>query len=70
MYDVLKSVVARKLQVPEVYDAMEHIAELLFQGESQSIRSKCASLLLSFLLHYPLSVKKRQAHIDFVVKNL
>lgn len=38
--------------------------------KDQNAKMKCSSLLLRFLLDYPLGTKRLQHHLDFLVTNL
>ncbi|EEF44174.1 conserved hypothetical protein [Ricinus communis] len=67
---LLKAVVSRKLVVPEIYDVMIRIAELIVRSQVDSIRKKCSQISLQFLLDYHLSETYLQQHLDFLLKNL
>lgn len=67
---LLKGIVKRKLVVPEIYDLVTRVAELMVTSQSESIRKKCSKILLQFLLDYPLSRKRLQQHIDSLLANL
>ncbi|XP_037492635.1 small subunit processome component 20 homolog [Jatropha curcas] len=67
---VLKAVVNRKLVVPEIYDLMIRIAELMVTSQVDPIRKKCSQILLQFLLDYHLSGTYLQQHLDFLLRNL
>lgn len=67
---LLKSIVNRKLVVPEIYDVVKRVAELMITSQVESIRKKCSQILLQFLLDYHLSEKRLQQHLDFLLANL
>ncbi|KAK8473806.1 hypothetical protein PHAVU_001G253000 [Phaseolus vulgaris] len=67
---LLKGIVSRKLVVPEIYDLVTRIAELMVTSQMESIRKKCSKILLQFLLDYRLSEKRLQQHLDFLLSNL
>ena len=68
---LLKSIVKRKLDdVPEIYDIVTRVAELMVTSQMESIRKKCSKILLQFLLDYRLSQKRLQQHLDFLLSNL
>uniref|UniRef100_K3WHG9 Uncharacterized protein n=1 Tax=Globisporangium ultimum (strain ATCC 200006 / CBS 805.95 / DAOM BR144) TaxID=431595 RepID=K3WHG9_GLOUD len=69
-YALLKSIIASRLVIPEVYDVMLRVGELLVQSDAQSARSNCASIYLTFLLEYPLGPKRVTHHLTFLVNNL
>ncbi|KAL2242516.1 UNVERIFIED_CONTAM: Small subunit processome component 20, partial [Sesamum indicum] len=67
---LLKAIVNRKLVVPEIYDIVQIVAELMVQSQLEPIRKKCSQILLQFLLGYHLSEKRLQQHLDFLLANL
>ncbi|GER48680.1 small subunit processome component 20-like protein [Striga asiatica] len=67
---LLKAIVNRKLVVPEIYDVVQIVAELMIQSQHEPIRKKCSQILLQFLLGYHLSEKRLQQHLDFLLANL
>lgn len=67
---LLKAIVNRKLVVPEIYDLVTQVGELMVTSQVDSIRKKCSKILLQFLLDYQLSVKRLQQHLDFLLSNL
>ncbi|KAK6117565.1 hypothetical protein DH2020_048693 [Rehmannia glutinosa] len=67
---LLKAIVHRKLVVPEIYDVVQIISELMVQSQLEPIRKKCSQILLQFLLGYHLSEKRLQQHLDFLLANL
>ncbi|XP_078430936.1 ARM repeat superfamily protein isoform X2 [Wolffia australiana] len=67
---LFKSIVARKLVVPEVYDLVVHISELMVTSQEEAIRKKCSEILLQFLVDYRISSKRLQQHLDFLLANL
>ncbi|XP_050219970.1 uncharacterized protein LOC126670312 [Mercurialis annua] len=67
---LLKAVVSRKLVVPEIYDLMIRVGELMVRSQVDVIRKKCSQISLQFLLDYHLSGTYLQQHLDFLLKNL
>ncbi|XP_057544903.1 uncharacterized protein LOC130824041 isoform X1 [Amaranthus tricolor] len=67
---LLKAIVRRKLVVHEIYDLVLQVAEMMVTSQEEAIRKKCSKILLQFLLHYQLSQKRRQQHLDFLVAYL
>ncbi|KAF8097526.1 hypothetical protein N665_0286s0035 [Sinapis alba] len=67
---LLKAIVKRKLVVPEIYDVAVQVSELLVKSQLESIRKKCKQILLQFLVHYTLSEKRLQQHVNFLLQNL
>ncbi|XP_065862754.1 uncharacterized protein [Euphorbia lathyris] len=67
---LLKAIVNRKLVVPEIYDIMIRISELMVTSQVEPIRKKCSKILLQFLLNYDLSATYVQQQLDFLLQNL
>ena len=60
----------RKLVIPEVYDIMTRVQEMMVRSQTASIRQLCSSVLLQFLLDYPVGNKRLQQHLHFIITNL
>ncbi|OQS03841.1 U3 small nucleolar RNA-associated protein [Thraustotheca clavata] len=69
-FALLKALLARKLVIPEVYDLMIRVGEMMIQNQVTNVRTNCANMYLTFLLDYPLGDKRLNYHIRFVVNNL
>ena len=67
---LLKAIINRKLVVPEIYDIVTRVAEMMVTSQEGKIRKKCSRILLRFLLDYRLSGKRLQQHLDFLLSNL
>lgn len=66
----LQAVLQRKLVVPEVYDVMVQVQELMVRSQAAPIRQACSSVLLQFLLDYPVGERRLQQHLNFIIINL
>ncbi|KAM7258000.1 hypothetical protein ACFE04_013741 [Oxalis oulophora] len=67
---LLKAVVHRKLVVPELFDIIVRVAELMVTSQDESIRKKCSRILLQFLRDYHLAEKRLEQHLDFLLANI
>lgn len=67
---LLKAIVGRKLVVPEIYDMVTRVGELMVTSQAKPVRTQCSQILLQFLLDYRLSEKRLQQHLDFLLANL
>ncbi|ERN01577.1 U3 small nucleolar RNA-associated protein 20 [Amborella trichopoda] len=67
---LLKAIVGRKLVVPEVYDLMIRVSELMVTSQVPEIQQKCSQVMLQFFMDYPIGSKRLQQHLDFLVSNL
>ncbi|KAG9136707.1 hypothetical protein Leryth_004489 [Lithospermum erythrorhizon] len=67
---LLKAIVNRKLVVPEIYDLVNRVAEIMVMSQVEPVRKKCSQILLQFLMDYHLSKKRLQQHLDFLLAHL
>uniref|UniRef100_A0A1J3E191 U3 small nucleolar RNA-associated protein 20 n=1 Tax=Noccaea caerulescens TaxID=107243 RepID=A0A1J3E191_NOCCA len=67
---LLKAIVKRKLVVPEIYDIAIQVSELMVKSHLDPIRKKCKQILLQFLVHYTLSEKRLEQHVNSLLANL
>ncbi|KAJ0399024.1 hypothetical protein ATCC90586_000493 [Pythium insidiosum] len=69
-YGLLKSIIASRLVIPEIYDLVVRVGEILVQSDTQTARANCATIFITFLLEYPLGAKRLTQHLHFLLKNL
>ena len=69
-FTLLRAILGRKLVLPEVYDLMERVQELMVRSQAQQVRQLASNNLLAFLLDYPLGQPRLQAHLQFLLTNL
>ncbi|CAN1813709.1 U3 small nucleolar RNA-associated protein 20 [Linum perenne] len=67
---LLKVIVRRKLVVPEIYDVILRVAELMVTSQVESVQKKCSQILFQFLREYDLTKKHVHQHLEFLEKNL
>lgn len=70
VFALLRAIVARAFVVPEIYDVMDRVAELLVTSHDAQVREVCRSLYLQFLLDYPQGKGRLQNQLQFLAKNL
>ncbi|PWZ00063.1 hypothetical protein BCV70DRAFT_175634 [Testicularia cyperi] len=70
LFGLLRAVVSRRFVVPEVYDTMDKVAEMMVTNQSHSVRDVCRSTYLQFLLDYPQGKARLRNQIGFLAKNL
>ncbi|KAK9843296.1 hypothetical protein WJX74_009992 [Apatococcus lobatus] len=66
----LKAILGRRLVVPEVYDLMGRVEDVLVSAQSIPVRQACASAMMQFLLDYPLGPKRLSHHLHHLLANL
>jgi U3 small nucleolar RNA-associated protein 20 len=70
-FALLKAVVQRRFLHPLVYDIMKVLStRLLLHSPTSFIRDQSQEIFLHFLLHYPLSQKRFQEHLDALIQAL
>ena len=66
-FNMLKSIVSRKLLSPLIYDLMTRIStEMMLYSSSKFIRNQSISIFMQFLLNYPIGSKRLRQHFDFL----
>lgn len=69
-FNLLRAIISRRLVVPEVYDLMDSVSDMLVRSLRPTARATAARLLVRFLLHYPLGSKRLQQSLEHLVKNM
>ncbi|TFK68467.1 hypothetical protein BDN72DRAFT_821164 [Pluteus cervinus] len=69
-FTVLRAIIARKFVVPEIYDLMERISEIMVTNQSPQVQELCRGALLQFLLDYPQGKGRLRTQMTFLAKNL
>lgn len=70
LFQVLRSIMARKFVAPEIYDIMNKVAEMLVTNQSGHVREVCRAIYLQFLLDYPQGRGRLRDSLAFLAKNL
>ncbi|SCZ90492.1 BZ3500_MvSof-1268-A1-R1_Chr1-3g02022 [Microbotryum saponariae] len=70
LFQLLRSIMARKFVAPEIYDLMDKVAEMLVTNQSSGVREVCRSIYLQFLLDYPQGRGRLKTSLTFLTKNL
>jgi U3 small nucleolar RNA-associated protein 20 len=66
----LKAVMGRHIDVPEVYEAMDKVAEMMVTNQTRSARDLARSHYFQFLTSYTQSEKRFKKSMEFLLKNL
>ena len=69
VFAMLRAIVARKFIVPEIYDLMERVSEIMVTNQSPQVQELCRSVLLQFLLDYPQGKGRLHTTMAFLAKN-
>lgn len=70
VFTMLRAIVARKFVVPEIYDIMDKVAEIMVTNQSPQVQELCRGVLLQFLLDYPQGKGRLRNQMAFFAKNL
>ncbi|XP_076286265.1 small subunit processome component 20 homolog [Lasioglossum baleicum] len=68
-FGLLKAIIARKMNFPEIYIVMEKVATLSITSELEHVRQQSRSVLYSYIMEYPLG-KHLNKHIAFYLTQL
>ncbi|KAI0268459.1 armadillo-type protein [Russula aff. rugulosa BPL654] len=69
VFAILRAIVARKFIVPEIYDLMDRVSEIMVTNQSPQVQELCRSVLLQFLLDYPQGKGRLRTTMAFLAKN-
>ncbi|KAH7929562.1 hypothetical protein BV22DRAFT_1191955 [Leucogyrophana mollusca] len=70
VFPMLRAIVSRKFVVPEIYDLMDKVSEIMVTSQSAQIQELCRGVLLQFLLDYPQGKGRLRNQMVFLAKNL
>ncbi|KAK1236291.1 U3 snoRNP protein [Marasmius sp. AFHP31] len=70
VFQVLRAIISRKFVVPEIYDLMDRVSEVMVTNQSPQVQELCRSVLLQFLLDYPQGKGRLRNQMTFLAKNL
>lgn len=70
VFTMLRAIVARKFVVPEIYDIMDKVSEILVTSQSPQVQELCRGVFLQFLLDYPQGKGRLRNQMTFLAKNL
>ncbi|KAL0955556.1 hypothetical protein HGRIS_001795 [Hohenbuehelia grisea] len=70
VFTMLRAIVSRKFVVPEIYDVMDKVSEVMVTSQSTQVQELCRGVLLQFLLDYPQGKGRLRNQMAFLAKNL
>ena len=68
-FTLLKSILDKKLMVPEIHDIMKKVAEISVTSESDEKRTAIRPIMLTYLMEYPIG-KKIDSLVKFFIAQL
>jgi U3 small nucleolar RNA-associated protein 20 len=69
-FNFLKAVMNRHFDVPEMYEAMDKVAEMMITQQTKSARDVSRTHYFQFLTSYTQSEKRFKKQLEFLLKNL
>lgn len=69
-FKFLKSVLHKKILAPEVYEAIDEVANVMVTNHSTNAREQARALYIQFLMEYPQSQARLEKQVAFLLKNL
>ncbi|KNZ75043.1 U3 small nucleolar RNA-associated protein 20 [Termitomyces sp. J132] len=69
-FAMLRAIIVRKFVVPEIYDLMDKISEIMVTNQSPQVQELCRGALLQFLLDYPQGKGRLRKQMTFFTRNL
>lgn len=70
VFAMLRAIVSRRFVVPEIYDLMEKVLEIMVTSQSAQVQELCRGVLLQFLLDYPQGKGRLRNQMAFLARNL
>ncbi|KAF8608156.1 hypothetical protein BDV93DRAFT_486731 [Ceratobasidium sp. AG-I] len=70
VFSLLRAIIARKFVVPEIYDLMVKVSEILVTNQSSQVQELSRSVILQFLLDYPQGKGRLRTQLTALARNL
>lgn len=70
IFAVLRSVITKKMVVPEIYDLMGSVPSIMVTNQSTHVQDLCRGVLMAFLLDYPQGKGRIRSQMTFLAQNL
>jgi len=70
VFALLRAIIQRKLVVPEIYDMLDKVANIVVTNQSTQVQEICRGILLQFLLDYPQGKGRLRKQMIFLASNL
>jgi U3 small nucleolar RNA-associated protein 20 len=69
-FGFLKAIMNRRFDIPEIYEAMDKVAQMMITNQTKSARDVARSHYFQFLTSYTQSEKRFKRQMEFLLKNL
>ena len=70
VFTVLRAIISRRFVVPEMYDLMDNLSQVMVTSQSPQVQEHCRGVLLQFLLEYPHGKNRLKNQMASLTKNL
>lgn len=68
-FALIRSILATHVLLPELYDLIDKVIEQIVLSQKKSIRDSSASIVVYFLVHYPIGDNRFQHHMKQLLTN-
>jgi U3 small nucleolar RNA-associated protein 20 len=68
-FQLIRAIVDSRIVVPEMYDLMKALIEQVVLSHRKGVRDVASTVVVSFLLSYPLGKKRLESHIKQFIAN-
>ena len=68
-FALIRSILATQILLPELYDLIDKVIEQIVLSQKKSIRDSSASIVVYFLVHFPIGDNRFQHHIKQLLTN-
>ncbi|RLV90056.1 U3 small nucleolar RNA-associated protein 20 [Spathaspora sp. JA1] len=69
-FSFVKAIIAQHILIPEIYDVIESISQLMIVNHSPEIRTMSRNIYLQFLMEYDQGQSKLESQFKYLVNNL
>ena len=69
-FSLIKAILSRRIILVELYDLVTKITKLMITSLKPAVRHLCSQVFMEFLENYPMGNKRREEHINALLKNL
>lgn len=68
-FQLIKEIINTRILLPEVYDLMTKLVEQIVLSQKKGVRESAGSIVVSFILNYPLGEKRVESHLKQLIAN-
>ena len=68
-FSLIKAILFRRIILGELYDLVTKITKLMITSLKPAVRNLCSQVFMEFLEKYPMGNKRREEHVNALLKN-